>query len=87
MILPFLPLFFLVFHRRNIKNAPRFLAEGGKGVADVRLAGTCGGRSSEAEGGSRLAENRQGVLHFCEKDNRPEDRVLLLKRDFVTILV
>ena len=49
--------FYPVFHRRNIKNAPRVLAEGGKGVADVRLAGTCGGRSSEVDGSSRSAGN------------------------------
>ena len=39
----------------------------------ARLAGTCGGRSSE--GGSRSAGNRQGVLHFCKNGSRPEDRV------------
>ena len=69
MILPFLPLFFLVFHRQNIKNAPRFLAEGGKGVAGVRIAGTCGERCSEVEGGSRLAGNWQGVLQIGENGN------------------
>ena len=31
MVWLFLALFFLVFHRWNIKNAPRFLAEGGLG--------------------------------------------------------
>ena len=76
MILPFLPLFFLVFHRQNIKNAPRFLAEGGKTVVTVRLAGTCGGRSLGVVGGSRSAGNRQGVPRFCENRSRPEDRVL-----------
>ena len=45
MVLQFFARFCLVFHRRNIKNAPRDLAEGGKGVVGVRLAGTCGGRS------------------------------------------
>ena len=60
MILPFLPLFFLVFHRQNIKNAPRFLAEGGKTVAVIRLAGTCGGRDSGVEGGSQSARKLAG---------------------------
>ena len=69
MILPFLPLFFLVFHRQNIKNAPRFLAEGGKGARAVRLAGTCGGRLSGMEGGSFRAENGRAVLQISENAN------------------
>ncbi len=46
MVSPFFARFLLVFHRQNIKNAPRILAEGGKGLTGVCLAGTCGGRSS-----------------------------------------
>ena len=76
MVLPFFDRFALVFHRRNIKNAPRVLAEGGKGVAVVRIAGTCGGRSSGVVGGSQLAGNWQGVFQICENGSRPEDRVL-----------
>ena len=51
MFLPFFARFFLVSYRQNIKNAPRDLAEGGKDVVAVRLAGTCGVRNSEVEGG------------------------------------
>ena len=69
MILPFFAQFCLVYHRRNIKNAPRFLAEGGKEVVIVRFAGTCGGRSSGARGGSRSAGNWQRVLQVCENGN------------------
>ena len=67
MVLPFFARFALVFHRRNIKNAPRVLAEGGKGVVTVRLAGTCGGRSSGTEGNFWSAGNGQGVLRNRRK--------------------
>ena len=69
MFLPFFARFCLVFHRQNIKNALRVLAEGGKGVVGVRLAGTCGGRISEVDGSSRSAGNRQGVLQIGENGN------------------
>ena len=67
MVLPFFARFCLVFHRRSIKNAPRFLAEGGKGVVTVRLAGTCGERSSEDGGRSPVGGKLTGCAPFLRK--------------------
>jgi len=52
MVLPFFARFCLVFHRRNIKNAPRVLAEGGKRRCDRSLRGDL--RSKEFGGGGRF---------------------------------
>ena len=68
MILPFFARFCLVFHRRSIKNAPRVLAKGGKGVVGVRIGETCGERWSEVEGGSQLVKTGRECFGFAKME-------------------
>ena len=65
MDLPFFARFYLFFHRRSIKNAPRFLAEGGKGAAAARLVGLAGGGFGRAGWCPERGEMGEGRVGFC----------------------